>query len=324
MSGEMANVSEAEILAFRRKQKKALQKEKQTPSKLAKGDVADSSATETDTIRRKRQKVATPSMIPQATPIATAAPPANPTVASSSQPTPIPPRTAPSWTQILQGFEGEESDRPHSLWDAFFNFGDVIDKHALLSDDIQKFSNIGVEGTCQAILASSLRAASMARSLEKELGGFDKTQAKMKKDLDAANLQADKYMGMAQELRDQLHHLEEKKTADDQELKNRITELEQELNKEKLLREKKQSALDSSVAEIRTLQNKITEDATQHDKTVFKLKSDLVNQFEAGFAKAIRQLNSFHPGVDTSAMDAFKVLRDGQWVEEAEEDEDEE
>ncbi|RDX84951.1 hypothetical protein CR513_33927, partial [Mucuna pruriens] len=58
-------------------------------------------------------------------------------------------------------------------------------------------------------------------------------------------------------------------------------------------------------------QNQIIE---EQEGAVIKMGGDIVEQFEAGFAKAFGQVHFLHPSIDVSEADPFKDLIDGQLI----------
>ncbi|RDX75691.1 hypothetical protein CR513_44400, partial [Mucuna pruriens] len=51
-----------------------------------------------------------------------------------------------------------------------------------------------------------------------------------------------------------------------------------------------------------------------HERTIIEMGGDIVEQFEAGFAKALEQVRFLHPTVDVSEADPFKEFVDEQFV----------
>ncbi|RDX72316.1 hypothetical protein CR513_48221, partial [Mucuna pruriens] len=182
------------------------------------------------------------------------------------------------------------------------------ERAAKIEAEFLKLSKTYVEAE---IKINSYRSATA--NLEEDL----KRTVVKNKDLQLANCELDTAVGYANARADALQQKNDN-------LESSLVDLRKELaSPDSSLKQASEDVMsrDNTIRRLeQTIEalNRKIEDQTRRiedqEETVTKLGGDIVEQFEAGFAKALEQVRFLHPSVDVSEADPFKDLIDGQLV----------
>ncbi|KAK7300669.1 hypothetical protein RJT34_11517 [Clitoria ternatea] len=198
-----------------------------------------------------------------------------------------------------------------SVWEKCFH---MIDSDLAKDVDVSKYQKIGTEFAARVMLVHSFRNAFLAKSIELE---FQNMEEKMSKLL------------MEKEKHDEEKRLLWTRMADFEKQAARITDLEKAL----VISQNKVYDLylerDTLKAEKNSLDIVLQEEKDMHKKTKDSwikkqakwgeenesLKGEALAQYEAGFARALKQVKILYPRIDLSGTGLFKEIEHGKLVE---------
>lgn len=174
-----------------------------------------------------------------------------------------------------------------SLWDDDYPFDHHVDSQLTFSRDVATCEGLGIEAMCSQAVTSSIRAGFLGKLIALAFQSLKKS------------------------------HLEDLTKNED--LKKKLTDqtsirvgLENEL---KLLRSEK-TQLTSRVRELE--EDKATAQASlaAEEAKLDKLKQKISTEYAKGFDRALEQVKAIHGDLDLSATDTWKVVKDGESVDE--------
>lgn len=322
----MTRLSDEELLRFRREQQAA--REKRNASKtLTEGD-ASHSETESNRPQKKKRKVPTPEsnkgkstsqpsmekFVKKNNP-----PPAGNKGGSSSAP-------PPSWKNLLKDFEELTSEEVTSLWDSKIDFNTLVETNLVFEADRDKIRKIGLTEACQALITKGLEIAAISKMIDLESAGFDgisSAQQLEEKEKEIAKLKA------TMKLLDNANKVNEKKVLD---LTSESVNLKKKIEEMNTAAQSKDEEIKKYQAEIAELTSANAELKDENSKLHFEnseLKNSVLDQFEAGFAKAKEQILFLNPTIpiNLAGSDPYARVVDGKLIspdndEEEEEEED--
>ncbi|KAK7300670.1 hypothetical protein RJT34_11518 [Clitoria ternatea] len=192
-----------------------------------------------------------------------------------------------------------------SVWEKCFH---MIDSDLAKDVDVSKYQKIGTESAARVMLVHSFRNALLAKSIELEFQNMEKKVSKLL---------------MEKEKHDEEKKLLGTRMADFEKQAARITDLEKALviSQNKVydlsletdtLRAEKNS-LDIALQEEKDMHKK-TKDSwikkqAKWDEENESLKEEALAQYEAGFARALKQVKILYPRVDLSGTGLFKEIQ---------------
>ncbi|XP_057444773.1 putative WEB family protein At1g65010, chloroplastic [Lotus japonicus] len=282
----MARLSEDDILRFRREQQAA--REKRNPAKSIAEQNTSHSGTETDRLAKKKKKNDEAASAKNKTPNQTsldqfmnksAAIDMNKGCSSSAPP--------PCWKNLLKEFEELTSNEVTSLWDSKIDFNSLVETNLVFEADREKMRKIGLREACQAMMTKGLEIAAISKMIDLESAGFD--------GLSSAKLIEGKEKEV-EKMRATLKLLEKSKKATDKKAADLASEVE---NLKKTIEENNTSIQTltgenektrADLTQLTTVHNQVLEENSNLKTEVAELKCSILEQFEAGFAKAKGQI----------------------------------
>ncbi|RDX83386.1 hypothetical protein CR513_35694, partial [Mucuna pruriens] len=247
------------------------------------------------------------------------------------------------WDTLLSGHPSSSSVRgPPSL------LGQAVDKGLASSSESNKIKQLGVAGTCKTLQQYAAYSLILARAAEKEFGRLEfqsRSCAERVEKIETEFLNLSKAYA---EVEVKINSYRSANAALEEDLQRTIAknkdlvrvnfELDMAVdsaNAEAGILKQKNEGLEASNSDLReklasaeSLLKQALEDIQSrdqtilaqsqtikaHERTVIKMGSDIVHQYEAGFAKALEQVRFLHPNADVSEADPFKEFVDSQLV----------
>lgn len=186
----------------------------------------------------------------------------------------------------MKEFEELTSDEVTSLWDSKVNFNSLVETNLVFKGDHAKIKKIVLQEACLAMMTTGLEIAAISKMVELEMNGFDGiSSAKLLEDKEKenANLKA------TLKLVEKTNKVNEKKATNIAlellNLKKKLEEDEASLKKkdeEAIKLKEDDTHLASEIENLRSSKPTLASESS-------KLKGSILNQLEAGFAKAKRE-----------------------------------
>ncbi|XP_057452044.1 altered inheritance of mitochondria protein 44-like [Lotus japonicus] len=327
----MTRLSDDDILRFRREQQAA--REKRNPAKTLLDADASHSGTESNRPQKKKRKNETPesakgkdSSQPSMEKFMVKGNPQHMTHKAGSSSAP-----PPSWKSLLKEFEELTSEEVTSLWDSKIDFNSLVETNLVFEADREKVKKIGLKEACQAIMTKGLEIVAISKMIDLETADFDGiNSAKQLEEKEREILK----MKATMKLLDSANKVNEKKAADLALENERLKKHAEDLN---ITQKAKEEELVKSKAEITHLNSSNAELKNENSKLhseVSELKNSVLDQFEAGFAKAKEQILFLNPqvSINFAGSDPYARIVDGKLIspdtgdeeDEGEEDKNEE
>ncbi|XP_057418657.1 uncharacterized protein LOC130712858 [Lotus japonicus] len=236
----------------------------------------------------------------------------------------------PCWKNLLKEFEELTSDEVTSLWDSKIDFNSLVETNLVFEADREKMRNIGLKEACQAMMTKGLEIAAISKMIELESAGFDGlASAKL---VEGKEKEIGK-MKATLKLLDKSNKANEKKAADLASEIGSLKKTAEENNASIQALTKENEKTKADLTQMTTVRNQVLEENSNLKTEVAELKCSVLDQLEAGFAKAIQQISFLNPdlAINYEGSNPYARIVDNKLIspdnadgEGEDEDEDEE
>lgn len=308
----MARLTEEDILRFRREQQAA--REKRNPAKSVDEHATSHSGTESGRPAKKKKKNEDPTSIKSKASNQTSLEKfmgkgesalANKGCSSSTPPV--------CWKNLLKEFEELSSDDVTSIWDSKIDFNSLVETNLVFEADRDKMRKLGLKEACQAMMTKGLEIAAISKMIDLESAGFDGlASAKLveEKEKEIGKMKA------TLKLLDKSNKANEKKAADLALELEKMKKTSDENNATLQTLNEENEKIKADCAQLTTVHNQMLEENSQMKTEIADLKISVLDQFEAGFSKALTQVTFLNPdlAINLTGTDPYARIVNGKLI----------